>query len=203
MSKTQSVTRLIHSCKQGNDFSAVELWRRYVDRIVRMAHKTLGKQPRRVVDEEDIANRAFEAFLQGAKQDRFRKLENREDLWQILAMVTERIAINQIRANSAIKRGNNQVRGDSVFANIDGEAGTGFGCVRDPAPTPESAVILAENVQTLLNQLQDEELQRIAILRMEGFTNLEIAEEIGKSVSTVERKFAIIRSTLEECINER
>ena len=41
-------------------------------------------------------------------------------------------------------------------------------------------------------------LERVALLRLEGYRNHEIAAEAGCSVSTVERRLSLIRSLWEE-----
>ena len=43
-------------------------------------------------------------------------------------------------------------------------------------------------------QLGDEELVKIADLKLEQHTNVEIAAELGRSVATIERRVKLIRS---------
>ena len=52
----------------------------------------------------------------------------------------------------------------------------------------------AKECDGLLAMLQDDKLQSIAYLRLEGYRNLEIATKISKSVSTVERRLSEIRA---------
>jgi DNA-directed RNA polymerase specialized sigma24 family protein len=47
-----------------------------------------------------------------------------------------------------------------------------------------------------LEALADPDLVQIALLRLEGYTNPEIAEKRGCVERTIERKFALIRDTL-------
>jgi IS30 family transposase len=55
--------------------------------------------------------------------------------------------------------------------------------------------MMVEDLRKLLQELGDGNLQQIAIWKMEGYTNREIANMIGKSEPTVERKLKIIRET--------
>jgi DNA-directed RNA polymerase specialized sigma24 family protein len=64
-------------------------------------------------------------------------------------------------------------------------------------PTPEAAAEVAEECGRLLSRLGDGDLRRLAIWKMEGYTNAEIAAKLGKSVPTVERKLARIRQAWE------
>jgi DNA-directed RNA polymerase specialized sigma24 family protein len=69
-----------------------------------------------------------------------------------------------------------------------------------PEPTPAFAAELAEEFARRLRQLRDDELRTVALLRMEGLTNQEIATRLERSPATVERKLALIRKTWEvEC----
>ncbi len=85
-----SITNLVQELQAGESAAAQQIWDRCISRLVNGASKKLRGLPRRAVDEEDVALAAFEAFLRGVKEDRFAKLESREDLWQVLAMLTER-----------------------------------------------------------------------------------------------------------------
>jgi DNA-directed RNA polymerase specialized sigma24 family protein len=60
---------------------------------------------------------------------------------------------------------------------------------------PEPAVVVraVEECRRLLAQLGDEPLHQVALWKVEGFTNEEIAAQLGRSVPAVERKLARIR----------
>lgn len=72
-----------------------------------------------------------------------------------------------------------------------------FGGVAGSEPSPEFAAQVAEECQRLLSSLNDGQLRQIAIWKMEGFTNAEIAVKISRSVPAVERKLARIRTLWE------
>jgi DNA-binding NarL/FixJ family response regulator len=52
---------------------------------------------------------------------------------------------------------------------------------------------VAEECEHLLARLADPRLRRVAEWKMEGYTNSEIARELGCVESTVERKLQLIR----------
>jgi DNA-directed RNA polymerase specialized sigma24 family protein len=60
-------------------------------------------------------------------------------------------------------------------------------------PSPELAVILKEELARLLTKLDNPALQQVAICKMEGYTNGEIAAEIGCSLATFERRLKLVR----------
>ena len=55
--------------------------------------------------------------------------------------------------------------------------------------------MVAEECRRRLDGLRDDSLRRIALLRMEGYTNEEIAERLGCGLRSVSRKIDLIRRT--------
>ncbi len=56
---------------------------------------------------------------------------------------------------------------------------------------------MVDECRRLLALLGDGELSRLAIWKMEGFTSAEIAVKMSRSIPTVERKLALIRTRWE------
>ena len=59
--------------------------------------------------------------------------------------------------------------------------------------SPEFAAQMAEDFQVLLHKLPDEDLRQLALLKLEGWTNAEIATKLECVTRTVERKLSLIR----------
>lgn len=193
MSEPKSVTLWLNDLKAGNVDAADRLWQRYYESLVRLAARKLRHGSRRVADEEDVVVTAFASFFRGVAEGRFPRLDDRDDLWQVLVMITARKAANLIKHNQRLKRGADQVRGDSVW-NGGFESRAAFECVIDNQPTPEFAHEVGEELERLLGALPDEVLKRVALAKMEGFTNDEIAGQLGVKTRTVERKLNLIRA---------
>jgi RNA polymerase sigma factor (sigma-70 family) len=188
------VTRWLAGLAQG-DHSAVErIWQRYYERLVRLARQKLGDASRRAADEEDVALSAFHSFYRGATEGRFPRLDDRHDLWKLLVTITSRKAVAQMRRGHRQKRGGGRVRGESVFVRRgDSSRGAGIAEILGPEPTPEVAALVAEQCGLLLQRLRDETLRQIALYKLEGYTNEEIAQLLDCAPRTVERKLARIR----------
>ena len=196
MSETpqKSVTEWIVDLKAGDDKAAERLWQRYFDQLVQLARRKLAGAPKRANDEEDIAIIAFNSFCQRAAQGRFPRLADRDDLWQILLMLAERKVVDLWKHEARQKRGGGKVRGESALLGPNGESTFGgIGQAIGPEPTPQFAAMLAEEFECRLRQLDDEVLRRVAVLKMEGCTNSEIAKELDCAVRTVDRKLRTIR----------
>jgi DNA-directed RNA polymerase specialized sigma24 family protein len=179
--------------------AAQTLWDRYFDRLVGLARSRLRDRTRRVADEEDVALSAFDSFFRGVAAGRFLRLDGSEDLWRVLVLLTERKAIDRVRRETADKRGGGEVRGDSAFCGPDDSVLVrGADRMADPEPTPEFAAMFAEECERLLERLGDPDLVRVALLKLEGFTNDEIGAKLGRAGRSIQRKLETIRAIWEQ-----
>ena len=183
---SHSITRWLDALRTGDPIAGRMVWERFLDRMLAVARRRLAGASRRVADEDDVVVVAFERFLHGVRQDRFPRLRDRDDLWAILFTLTERAAANQKRDQERDKRGGGEVRGDSALEGVEAVA---------PGLTPAEEVLMEENMARLLAALEDEELRKIALGRMEGYSNAEIAGQINRTEVTVERRLRLIRAT--------
>jgi DNA-directed RNA polymerase specialized sigma24 family protein len=187
------VTLWMRKLGQRDGQAAEAIWNQYFQRLAYFARQKLDKLPCRVADEEDVALSAMHSFYRGAATGRFPQLADRQDLWRILITITARKVWTQMRRQGADKRGGGKVRGESVFQHHDGDEGQGIEQVLGREPTPELACQLAENCNQLLDVLGDETLRQVALLKLESYTNEEIAERLQCVPRTVERKLERIR----------
>lgn len=197
MTNQHSVTALIGQLEADNSQAAHELWERFLYRMIAAARKKMKNLPRRMVDEEDVVVAAFEAFMSGHKEGRFKQLHNREDLWQVLAMLIERKAIREMRYQFAEKRDARQARGESIFEKAVADSMLG-GLDGIAESDPEPVDFFTQGVQEILEQIDDPVQRDIALKRLAGYTNSETAEQIGISKASVERKFSLLRDRLKE-----
>jgi DNA-directed RNA polymerase specialized sigma24 family protein len=191
MSSSAEATEWVRRLEAGDREAAQKLWEGYYRRLVGLAHKKLRDVPRRDVDEEDVALSAFHSFCRGVEQGRFPCLENREDLWHLLVVITVRKAADLLAFRRRRRRGEGKVRGESAFAGP--EEKRGIEQVVGTEPTPAFAAAVAEQCQILLRALPKAQLRSLAVWKMEGYTNQEVADQLRCSLATVERKLALIR----------
>jgi len=189
-----SVTHWLGALKGGDAAAAQRLWERYFDRLVRLARAKLGAMPRGAADEEDVALSAFHSFCQGAARGRFPRLDDRDNLWRLLVTITARKALDQVRRQARQKRGGGRVLvGSAQAGGEDDTDGAGLEQVVGQEPTPQFAAMVADECRRLLAALDDETLRQVALLRMEGYSDEEIAARVDCSLRTVSRKLALIR----------
>ncbi len=198
MAEPDNVSQWIRGLKSGEPAAAQQLWERYFEQLVRIVNRKIPGHVRRVFDEEDIALSAFASFCDGVKHERFPRLEDRDDLWKVLVVITARKAQAYMRHHRRLKRGGGQLLGESALVRPDREDTGGLDQILGQEPTPEFAAQVLEEYQRLLEQLPNAELRKIAVLKMQGLTVEEIADRTGSTRRTVERRLQLIRRTWDE-----
>lgn len=192
-----SVTEWIQQLREGDSVAAQRLWERYFQQMVTLARRRLEGAAKAVADEEDVALSAFRSFCLGARDGRFPQLLDSDSLWPLLMVITANKSVDLIRRNNRLRRGGGaKIRQDGpdntslILSEILGRE-----------PTPEFAAELSDQLQRLLNKLRskgDDELVRIALLRMDGYSHKEIADRIGCSVRSIDRKMIVIAQVWEK-----
>ncbi len=194
MQQSGSVTRWIERLKDGDQAAADAIWSRYFDRLIPAARRKLGPAARKLCDSDDVVLVAFEGLFRQAAQGKCPNLHDRHDLWCLLLKIAEREAIDQVRAQCREKRGKGKVVEESLLGAAHGIDGRlGLDGLPGDAPTPEHVVATMEGCRRLL-ELLPPDLADLALLRLQGYTNEEIANRIGRSVATVERRLRLIRT---------
>lgn len=194
---------LLDQVRLGDEEATTLLWQRYFQPLVRLAGTRLPRNLRRTADEEDIALSAFHSFIAGIRRDQFPDLAGPDNLWGLLITLTSRKVNAHLRKQTRQKRGGGNVRGESAFMDASGNVDqTGLeqldGPGGDDAMRPDLRVELAEACESLLDELPDEQLREIAVLRMDGYLVDEIAVRLGLSKRAVERRLQLIRKTWAE-----
>ena len=193
-----SVSQFIDGLKQGDELAAQKIWERFYQRLLVHADRKLKSSPRKAMNEEDVVQRAFADFFIQVRLGRFPKLIDRNDLWQILAMLVDRRAKDQIKSQNTQKAGGGRVRTESVFLVNDASAcDNGLAQIQDLLPTPELALQFIELMEGRLASLRNDEQRQIALYKMQGYTNMEIADLLQSSERSVERCLQSIRKQWE------
>ena len=194
MSNDHSVTQHIDGLVQGDEEATRKIWERYVHQLIRLANAKLKNSPRKVFNEEDVVQNSFENFFRQVQEGRFRQLDDRNDLWQVLAMLVDRKAKDQIKHLNTQKAGNRQVRGDSINDPANGGSPM-IEQAPDFMPSPETAVEFVEHLQHKLDELPNNDYRQIVLLKLEGYQDKEIAEKLDMPLRTVERRSSKFRKS--------
>ena len=172
-----NVSIWLEQLKQGDRKSVGLLLDRFFQRLVGVAAARLHGQFELDGYEEDVALSAFKSLCLGAEGGRFPELRDRDALWRLMAVITIRKAIDLQRRKRL-----DRVSDQQLLQELLGRE-----------PSPEEVHAMSDEVSALLNKLGDPELRRIALWKVEGYTNEEIARRLNCVVRTVERKLHQIR----------
>jgi len=198
MSSDEPVSRWISELKAGHDGEAQQkLWDYFYERLVLVARKQLKGSPQRMEDEEDAVGCAMKSFYMRVQCGQYPEVRDRKSLWHLLLKITNSKAVNQQRRAFTKKRGAGKGRGESIFRTA-AEEQTGLDKIAGQEPTPEREVETIENAKRLMEKLDDEKLSEVAFRKLAGFTNKEIAVELGVIVRTIERRLERIREIWSE-----
>ena len=193
MSESKNVSHWINLIKDGDSVAAHQIWRHYFDRLVRRVRQNLRGHNRGVSDEEDVVVSVFESFYRAAENGHFPDLSDRDDLWRLLLTMSARKIVDKRRHDQR------QRRGGGVQVQSLGHGGDAIIQVIGDEPTPEMVLIMEESFERLIAHLGVGQLREIAVAKLEGLSNAEIAQRFECSERTIERRLHLIR---EKCQQE-
>ncbi|MFO1063044.1 MAG: ECF-type sigma factor [Pirellulales bacterium] len=185
------VTLWIRQLEEGKSAAAQPLWNHFCLRLMDIAERRLSPQLRRTYDQEDAALSAFHSLCRVVSERQI-DLDSRVNLWRLLITITERKISNRVRDERREKRDIRRTVTESCFIGIHGEHS--FDQLEGREPSPEFATEFGDLCESLVQQLEDEKLKAVALLTLQNFEPAAVADKLGLSRRTVERKLMIIRN---------
>lgn len=182
-----SITLLFQRMQQGDKSAVKSLWSRYVPRLLGLARSSLGGWDRGPMAAEDVVQSAFFSFWKTTQQPDADYNLKRDDIWNLLGLMTVRKVRDQLRREMAAKRGGGRVVSESAVPH---DEGSDFRLDQIAAIECSDFDQCCEELLLLLS----DDLRRIALLRMMAHSNAEISELLNCSERTVERKVGVIRT---------
>ncbi len=192
-----SVTVMIRSLRAGDRAQVPALWKRYFERLARMAHPIVRFGPMAARGtEEDAALSAIDAFCNGIATGQFSYVSTREVLWGTLARITERKAMQRVR----------RWKREVAFEDLPPGTSTGdYGAegLAIVEPTPEYKALVNTMLAELIEKLENPLWRQAVLLVLEGYTVSEIAARLGKSRGILYVWFRAIEAIWEEHLEGR
>jgi RNA polymerase sigma-70 factor (ECF subfamily) len=190
MSASPEEQVLIDLWRRGDQDAARQIVERYVDRLLHLARGRISQRLASRVDPEDIVQSVFRTFFMRVKDGKF-VFADQDDLCKLLVRITLHKTLRQVAFHKAAKRDPSQEtdQGDhhreQLLALLDSE------------PTPETTVTFLDQLEHFLAQLLPQERQ-ILEMRMQGYSNDEIAKKLGVYDRKIRRVIEHIRAVAEK-----
>jgi RNA polymerase sigma factor (sigma-70 family) len=202
---TGSVTQLLDRLRTGSlnskDEAARRIWERYLPRLLKLARTHLDKRIRAVHNEEDVVQSMGTSFFSRLRRGDF-DLGDRDALWALLVTVTLNKVRNATDHHFAEKR--DVRRRQSLSSSDDSRSDAPYEpiALESTEPTPWEALALTEALERGLRHLPEPDLRQVAVMKLEGYTNREIAESLKCCDRGVERKLKLIRKRWEVYVDD-
>jgi RNA polymerase sigma-70 factor (ECF subfamily) len=162
---------LIDLWRSGDQDAARQIADRYFGRLLLLARRRISQRLASRVDPEDIVQSALRTFLMRVKEGQF-VFQKQDDLGKLLLRITLHKTLRQVAFHKAAKRDPNAETSQSSHHNAQLMA------VLDNEPTPEAAAAFHDQLERFLSKL-DPQTAQIIRMRLEGYTNDEIARKLG------------------------
>jgi RNA polymerase sigma-70 factor (ECF subfamily) len=175
--------------------AARQLWLRFAERLRGVVRRRVDPRILRRSSEDDVLQSLFASFFT-APPGPGGPPRSRADLWRLLVHITLCKVANTVDRHFAAKR---DVRRESGLAKARPEGfgdGDAVAQIEDPRwIDPQDAALAREEYERLRAVIPDD-LRLVFDLRLEGYTNAEIAQQINRVERTVELKLQAIRGVL-------
>ncbi len=169
---------LIEQARSGSDSAATELVERYQPHILRAVRRKMAREIRPKFDSQDFVQAVWTSFFRN--QTSLLGADSPEQLIGLLATMARNKVIDELRRRMETKKYNVQKESSLDSNDQDGRF------VESGSHTPSQLFIAREKLAQILDG-QSTQNRSIILLRIEGRSQEEIAEELGISVRTVRR----------------
>jgi RNA polymerase sigma-70 factor (ECF subfamily) len=181
---------LIDLWRKGDQEAARQIVERYIDRLLLLARRRISQRLSSRVDAEDIVQSVFRTFFHRVKDGQF-VFADQDDLCKLLVRITLHKTLRQVAFHKAAKR-------DPGMETEQGEHHRErLLALLDREPTSEETVAFLDQLEHFLGQLKPQERQ-ILELRLQGYSNDEIAKQLDVYDRKIRRVIEHIRAVAEK-----
>jgi hypothetical protein len=192
-----SITMMIGQLRSDNrrefDDAAAAIWSRYFGDLLQLARRNLSPALRQREDEHDLLQSMYNSFCVRQREGQY-ELPSREDLWNLLSQIVRNKAKNVAARHG--RKSRDYRRETKPSAKAESDAGP-LDVTPAAVPSALDELVFGEALEQI--KALDESLQKLALWKLAGFTNEDIASEkmMNCAVRTVERKLKRIRDLWE------
>ena len=182
---------LVRRFQLGEQDAATALYRRYAERLEKLAVRNTGNDLAVRFDSEDVVQSVFRTFFRRVQGGAY-NLPEGEELWRLLLV----LALNKIRKLAAHHRAQKR--------SVKTTTSPGTELLQQLPGNHEDGLAL-ESLKTVIQEVlsdMTETQQQIVTLRIDGWQLSQIAKETRRSLRTVERVLQTFRSRLRGLVDD-
>ena len=174
---------------------ALKLWDRINPRVRELSRRWIAKIGTTVsFDEDDVTVSVFATFCDRLRSGQLPDLNDREGLWRLIILMTARKSNDYVKTAFARKR-THGVETPDVGLHAISE-------LRDTQLEPSIEVMMEDQCQAMLKSLGDTVLESVVLLKLEGYSNVEIAERLQYSRRTIQRMLELVKDIWGQYVDE-
>lgn len=192
MSSESSFADLIARLRAGDNSAAAETFVRFSQRLMERAREHLHPAVLSRVDPEDVIQSVYRSFFGHLRDGEFR-FDGWGGIQALLVEMTLRKCTRDNRFHLALRRDATRTIVPDVSTPDSVQCWEAI--ARDASPL--EGMIMAETVEGLMQRLTDPQHRRILQMRLQGYRDLEISNEVQVSERTVERVLKRVRGWME------
>ncbi len=173
----------------GDEEIVREFWDRYGPSLQRLAKSRMTSALQQRVGPDDVVQSVCRTFFRRARQQEF-DLQGTDNLWRLLCAIT----LTKVRQHARFhyRQRRSPKREVPLDAESPGEKpsdGENLAC----APTPAEIADFADTMQRFFGMLSGQQ-QALVLCKLEGLTQVEIADRLKCSERTVRRLLERVRA---------
>jgi RNA polymerase sigma-70 factor, ECF subfamily len=181
---------LVDLWRAGDEAAARKLFDTYAERLVNVARRRLSQRLAARVDPEDIVQSVFRTFFLRARKGQF-SIHDQDDLCKLLMRITVHKTLRQVAFHKAGKRNL------ELEMNQGPEPQERLQELLGREPTSEEAVAFIDQLEHFLSRFPVKDRQ-ILEMRLQGYSNEEIAAKLGTYDRKIRRVIERIRGLAEQ-----
>jgi RNA polymerase sigma-70 factor (ECF subfamily) len=186
---------MVRGLVAGDHQAYAEFWERYGQRLKGVVRSKFPISLKRRLEPDDLVQSACRSFFRRATAGQL-ELSDGESLWRLICA----IALNKMKMKQRFHYA--QRRGVTRERDLASEPHDSNSDMYEPAAkgdSPDDAAMFADQLEQIMLLLNTTE-QQILQLRLEDFTNEEIADQLRRSERTVRRILKRLQGKLEAAL---
>lgn len=177
MPSDESLQEMLQRWRSGDQAAATNIYRRYEQRLLRLAERKIGPRLRSRVEPDDIMLSVLDTVLKRIAKGQY-SVDPSGSVWSLLRTITDNKIRKHAEYHGAGKR--------DIGAEVDVQPDELLSEAVSREPTPDEAALLADELEKIHASLKPSDFQ-VFELDFQGYSASEIAAKVDCSRWTVRR----------------